>query len=250
MRSACPDKDASPSSQNILHGDTHPTIARKHALCVCIIHSHNKPHKDKSHWAKRRSMGNKAVISKELILEASYKLVLESGPANLSIRSVAKACGVSVGSIYNYYPTKAMLVADAVGMFWQTSLSKEMFVASSGEDFITFCERLMHDLEHTIEAFRKSWLNELAALDPESRKEVRMRENAAFAHIKRGLTVAIEHDEYINLDALSSCGIQQGNNPAELLATLVWDVMVASLQNNDAAYRPLFALMRATLYKN
>lgn len=195
-------------------------------------------------------MGNKAVISKDLILEASYKLVLESGPANLSIRSVAKACGVSVGSIYNYYPTKAMLVADAVGMFWQTSLSKEMFVASSGEDFVTFCERLMHDLEHTIKAFRKSWLSELAALDSESRKEVRARENAAFAHIKRGLVVAIEHDERINLDALSSCGIQQDNEPAEELASLVWDVMVSSLQNNNAAYKPLFALMRTALYKN
>lgn len=195
-------------------------------------------------------MGNKAVISKDLILEASYKLVLESGPANLSIRSVARACGVSVGSIYNYYPTKAMLVADAVGMFWQTSLSKEMFVASSGEDFITFCERLMHDLEHAIEAFRKSWLSELAALDSESRKEVRARENAAFSHIKRGLAVAIKHDERINLDALSSCGIQQDNEPAEELASLVWDVMVSSLQNNDAAYKPLFALMRAALYKN
>lgn len=181
-------------------------------------------------------MGNKAVISKDLILEASYKLVLESGPANLSIRSVARACGVSVGSIYNYYPTKAMLVADAVGMFWQTSLSKEMFVASSGEDFITFCERLMHDLEHAIEAFRKSWLSELAALDSESRKEVRARENAAFSHIKRGLAVAIKHDERINLDALSSCGIQQDNEPAEELASLVWDVMVSSLQNNNAAY--------------
>ena len=195
-------------------------------------------------------MGNKAVISKDLILEASYKLVLESGPANLSIRSVAKACGVSVGSIYNYYPTKAMLVADAVGMFWQTSLSKEMFVASSGEDFVTFCERLMHDLEHTIKAFRKSWLSELAALDSESRKEVRAWENAAFSHIKRGLAVAIKHDERINLDALSSCGIQQDNEPAEELASLVWDVMVSSLQNNDAAYKPLFALMRTALYKN
>lgn len=195
-------------------------------------------------------MGNKAVISKDLILEASYKLVLESGPANLSIRSVAKACGVSVGSIYNYYPTKAMLVADAVGMFWQTSLSKEMFVASSGEDFVTFCERLMHDLEHAIKAFRKSWLSELAALDSESRKEVRARENAAFAHIKRGLVVAIEHDEGINLDALSSYSVKQENKPAESLAALVWGVMVSSLQNNDTAYRSLFALMRTALYKN
>ena len=62
--------------------------------------------------------------------------------------------------------------------------------------------------------------------------------------------MAIEHDERINLNALSSCGIQQDNKPAEELASLVWDVMVSSLQSNDAAYKPLFALMRAALYEN
>lgn len=197
-------------------------------------------------------MGNKAVISKDLILETAYKLVLESGPANLSIRNVAKACGVSVGSIYNYYPTKAMLVADAIGMFWRTSLHREMFMASSEEDFVTFCERLMHDLEHTLDAFRKSWGNELAALDSKSRKEVRKREEAAFDHIKRGLVVAIEHDRRIRLDALSDTALptNSSKNAAEALATLVWNVMVASLQNDDETYRALFALMRASLYKN
>lgn len=196
-------------------------------------------------------MGNKAVISKDLILETAYKLVLESGPANLSIRNVAKACGVSVGSIYNYYPTKAMLVADAIGMFWRTSLHREMFMASSEEDFVTFCERLMHDLEHTLDAFRKSWLSELAALDSESRKEVRKREEAAFDHIKRGLAVAIEHDRLICLDALSDAALPMNDskNATEALAALVWDVMVASLQNDDETYRVLLALMRASLYK-
>ena len=135
-------------------------------------------------------------------------------------------------------------------MFWQTSLSKEMFVASSGEDFVTFCERLMHDLERTIKAFRKSWLSELAALDSESRKEVRARENAAFAHIKRGLVVAIEHDEGINLDALSSCSVKQGNKPAESLAALAWVSWFCPSKTTTPPIKLFFALMRTALYKN
>ena len=45
---------------------------------------------------------NTIVTSKEEILKNSRELIREKGWAAVSIRSVASACGVSVGSIYNY----------------------------------------------------------------------------------------------------------------------------------------------------
>ena len=50
---------------------------------------------------------NTIVTSKEEILKNSRELIREKGWAAVSIRSVASACGVSVGSIYNYYDSKA-----------------------------------------------------------------------------------------------------------------------------------------------
>ena len=47
---------------------------------------------------------NTVVTSREQILAASRKLIAEKGWAQVNIRSVAAACGVSVGSIYNYFP--------------------------------------------------------------------------------------------------------------------------------------------------
>ena len=44
---------------------------------------------------------NTIVTSKEDILKNSRELIREKGWAAVSIRSVASACGVSVGSIYN-----------------------------------------------------------------------------------------------------------------------------------------------------
>ena len=44
---------------------------------------------------------NTIVTSKEEILKNSRELIREKGWAAVSIRSVASACGVSVGSIYN-----------------------------------------------------------------------------------------------------------------------------------------------------
>ena len=50
---------------------------------------------------------NPVVTSKEEILAASRELIRSQGWQAVNIRSVAAACGVSVGSIYNYYGSKS-----------------------------------------------------------------------------------------------------------------------------------------------
>ena len=57
---------------------------------------------------------NTIVTSREEILKASRKLAMEKGWKAVSIRSVAAACGVSVGSIYYYFPSKTALLTDTV----------------------------------------------------------------------------------------------------------------------------------------
>ena len=68
-------------------------------------------------------MGNRPVISKEQILDAAYEIATTKGLGALSIRAVAAACGVAVGTVYNSYPTKSDLVNDVVGRFWQRAFS-------------------------------------------------------------------------------------------------------------------------------
>ena len=50
---------------------------------------------------------NTIVTSKQEILKTSRELIQQQGWSAISIRSVASACGVSVGSIYNYFDSKA-----------------------------------------------------------------------------------------------------------------------------------------------
>ena len=61
---------------------------------------------------------NPVVTSKEEILAASRELIRSQGWQAVNIRSVAAACGVSVGSIYNYYGSKSRLTAAAVESVW------------------------------------------------------------------------------------------------------------------------------------
>lgn len=62
---------------------------------------------------------NTVVTSKEDILKTSRELIQQKGLPAINIRSVAAACGVSVGSIYNYFDSKAALVSAVVESVWR-----------------------------------------------------------------------------------------------------------------------------------
>lgn len=64
-----------------------------------------------SYWGDKM---NTIVTSKEEILKTSRELMQRQGWSAINIRSVATACGVSVGSIYNYFSSKTELIGTIV----------------------------------------------------------------------------------------------------------------------------------------
>ena len=62
-------------------------------------------------------------VRTQLLLEAR-KQVAERGYAKTTIRSVAEACGIAVGTVYNYFPSKEVLVASFMAETWADCLSE------------------------------------------------------------------------------------------------------------------------------
>lgn len=74
---------------------------------------------------------------REKLLEEAKRQVREDGYSSMTIRSVASACGVGTGTVYNYFPSKDMLIASFMMDDWilcVETISKEMEQADNVKD--------------------------------------------------------------------------------------------------------------------
>ena len=60
--------------------------------------------------------------AKSNILITAKAQLLSNGYHKLSLRSIAKECGIAVGTIYNYFPSKDILVASIMVEDWKKVL--------------------------------------------------------------------------------------------------------------------------------
>lgn len=189
-------------------------------------------------------MGKRSVITSEEILEQAYQLACEQGLRSLSIRSIAAACDVSVGTVYNSYASKTELINDVVGMFWQRAFAETMktLAAHEGNDFIDFCEALSHGLKSALKEFRKEFLSDLSALSEGDRLSVQKREQQSFIHARAGIERALLSDPKIKQDRLTGALIP------EALAALVWETLIDSARDDMDYDKTLFELLRSALY--
>lgn len=190
-------------------------------------------------------MGKRSVITSEEILEQAYQLACEQGLRSLSIRSIAAACDVSVGTVYNSYASKTELINDVVGMFWQRAFAETMktLAAHEGNDFIAFCEALSQSLKNALKEFRKEFLSDLSALSEGDRLSAQKREQQSFIHARAGIERALLSDPKIKQDRLT------GAMAPEVLAALVWETLIDSARDDMDYDKTLFELLKTTLYE-
>ena len=70
-------------------------------------------------------------LTPERILEAAEEALRRYGPAKANVVDVARALGVSHGSVYRHFPSKAAL-RDAVTERWLASISEPLEAVASG----------------------------------------------------------------------------------------------------------------------
>ena len=71
-------------------------------------------------------------LESRLIGEAQ-KQIEEAGYSTMTIRSIAKACGVGVGTVYNYFPSKEALIATYLLEDWKNCVAAIQAVSTCSD---------------------------------------------------------------------------------------------------------------------
>lgn len=184
---------------------------------------------------------NTVVTSKEEILKTSRKLIQQQGCSALSIRSVAAACGVSVGSIYNYFDSKAALVSATVESIW-----REIFYRP--EDGAVFWDTqacivwMYGQMEYGCKRYPGFFTLHSLGFMQEDRADGKQRMQQTWQHILDGMCSVLKQDARIRTDAFTE------QFTAERFADVLFSLMLSALLRQDYDPSAVLEIVQRTLY--
>lgn len=183
---------------------------------------------------------NTVVTSKEEILAQCRALVMEKGLSAINMRTVASACGVAVGSIYNYFPSKADLIYAAVEDVW-----KDIF-HMSGSCFsfthFTDCLRwLFESIRRGCEKYPGFFT--LHSVSAAGDKSVGLELMERYTgHIRQNLVQVLINDPDIRPDAFNEI------LTPEVFIEMIFTLVTSMLLNNQWDCRPLLEMAAHSIY--
>jgi len=177
----------------------------------------------------------KQVIDPEKLVSQAYAIASRDGISALS------ACGIAVGSVYGYFPTKADLTAAVLTRFFEENLSDEFCAVCPGERFTSYVRRFREALCAARSDMSVDWFTEMRRLPSGEQKALDAVRAPMLAHIERGLARVLDADEAVVRSRLV------GPMSAEALCRYVLRAVFASLMAGDEC-ETLFALLDTSLY--
>lgn len=184
---------------------------------------------------------NSIVTSKEEILKTSRELIQREGWSAINIRSVAAACGVSVGSIYNYFESKAALVSATVESVWCEIFHRPEDGAIF-QDMLACITWLYGRMEYGCKQYPGFFnLHSLGFLG-EEKFDGRRKMQQTWQHMLDGLCSVLKRDANVRPDAFTE------QFTVEKYADLLFSLMLSALLRQDYDPTAVLEIVRRTLY--
>ena len=184
---------------------------------------------------------NTVVTSKAEILKTSRELIQQQGWSAVNIRSVAAACGVSVGSIYNYFDSKAALVGATVESVWC-----EIFHRPEARDVFQDTQACITWIYSQMEYGCKQYpgfftLHSLGFMQEDKADGKRLMQQT-WQHILEGLCSVLKRDAKVRPDAFTE------QFTAEEFADVLFSLMLSALMRQYYDPSTVLEIVRRILY--
>lgn len=184
---------------------------------------------------------NKVITSREELLAASKSIAAGQGLAALNMRAVAAAANVAVGSVYNYFPSKAELVTVTVQDIWRGIFHDAGSCTQSG-DFCACVEWLFASIRTGAAEYPDFLRAHMSGFAAQDRKKARQAMEEAFSHMRASLEQVLERDEKVRPDAFGA------DLDRKQFVAFVFSSLMAGLAREESDCATLLAVIRRVLY--
>lgn len=185
---------------------------------------------------------NKMITTREELLAVARGIVVEQGIEHLSIRLLAQQCGIAIGSVYNYFPSKSELLLALVDSFWRAMYHPGVWDSLPDQPFPQRLEALYGSLAPKLQEFRLIYSGQLAGLREAQRQQGKERENRYLADLLETLGRWLAQDSKIRQ------GVWSDSFTKEQFAQFVFENMFVLLVQGSADCRYLTELIGRILY--
>lgn len=184
---------------------------------------------------------NKIVTSKAEVLQVSRELIQKNGWSAISIRAVAAACDVSVGTIYNYFDSKSDLVSAAIESVWcdifHDSENAEHFC-----DTLSCIKWLYQRIEYGSKAYPGFFSLHSAGFASLEKNDAVKLMKKTWQHILDGLCAVLKEDPKVRPNAFNE------EFTPEKFAEMLFSLVLAALMKRDYDPAALLQMVQRCLY--
>ena len=145
---------------------------------------------------------NTVVTSKEEIMRACREIVSEEGLSAVSMRAVAKRCGVALGSLYNYFSNKDELVLKTVESVWQDIFHMDRSCETE-RSFLKTVTWIFESVQNGAREYPNFFTAHSLSIASDEKVRAKSTMAACLGHMKAGMAAALRADPTVRKDAFS-----------------------------------------------
>lgn len=174
----------------------------------------------------RRFILNKPAITADEILKISKKHILENGFSSFNVRAITKECGISIGTLYNYFSSKNDLLIATVESIWQ-EIFQPLSNLNEFERFVDVVECMYQNIEEGNHKYSGFFSLHNLNFASAGKKEGIDTMNNYFSILKNDLLLVLKNDQQVNRKMFSP------EFPEETFVDYIFGLLISSLLKRE-----------------
>lgn len=184
---------------------------------------------------------NTVITSRDTILTVCREFVRENGLNSLNMRTIAAKCNISVGSIYNYFPSKDDLTTAVVENIWQNIFHTGLRRIQT-DSFTEYVRCLFLHVGSETRKYPGFFTSHAMNFSRNSRSSARSLMEEYFTHMEQNLLAVLIHDTEVRPDLFTSVF------SAEELVSFTLSNLIALWNTQQESCTFLLEMLRRVLY--